>query len=76
MSAMAMVTSPRMISGMEKLRNSLKIPLNVTNIRTNGAGKIVPMAIPKMIAIMMRGSRPILIFFILIFICLTTKIVF
>ena len=57
------------MSGMEKLRNSLKIPLNVTNIRTSGAGKIVPMAIPKMIAIMMRGSRSILIFFILIVIC-------
>lgn len=39
MSAMATVTSPTIMSGMEKLRNSLKIPLNVTNIRTSGAGK-------------------------------------
>ncbi len=41
------------------------MPLKVTNIRTNGAGNIVPMAIPKMMAIIMRGNKPILNFFIL-----------
>ena len=73
MSAIATVTSPTIISGMEKLRNSLKIPLNVTNIRTSGAGKTVPIAIPSMIAIMIRGNKPILIFFILVFICRPQK---
>ena len=52
---------------------SLKIPLNVTNIRTSGAGKTVPMAIPKMMAITMRANKPILIFFILDFICRLQK---
>ena len=41
MSAIATVTSPTIISGIEKLRNSLKMPLKVTNIRTSGAGKDV-----------------------------------
>jgi hypothetical protein len=49
------------------------MPLNVTNIRTSGAGKTVPMAIPKMMAITMRANKPILIFFILDFICRPQK---
>jgi len=66
MSAIATVTNPTIINGMEKLRNSLKMPLNVTNIRTRGAGKKVPMAMPRIIAIIMRANKPILIFFILV----------
>ena len=63
-SAMAMVTSPRMIRGMEKLRNSPKMELKVTNSRTKGVGRKFPIAIPSIIAMMIRGKSPMCIFFI------------
>ena len=63
MSAMAIVTSPTMMRGMEKFRNSLKMALNVTNSRTSEAGRKFPKSIPKIMAMMMRGNNPMWKFF-------------
>ena len=49
---------------MEKFRNSLKIPLNVTNRRINSPGRKLPKRIPNAMAIRIRGSKPICSFFI------------
>ena len=48
----------------ENFRNSLKIPLNVTNRRTNSPGRKLPKRIPNAMAIRIRGSKPICSFFI------------
>lgn len=72
-SAMAMVTRPRMIRGMEKLRNSPKMELKVTNSRTKGVGRKFPIAIPSIIAMMIRGKSPMCIFFITSFRSLLQK---
>ena len=50
-SAMAGVTSPRIINGMMKPRNSLKIPLKVTNTLTSSPGRTFPNPIPNAMAI-------------------------
>jgi len=57
------VTSPTMMRGMEKFRNSLKMALNVTNSRTSEAGRKFPKSIPKIMAMMMRGNNPMWKFF-------------
>ena len=60
MSAMAGVTSPTIISGIRNPRNSLKSELNVTNMRTGISGVSMPRAIPRAMAIIILGNKPIL----------------
>lgn len=62
MSAIAGVTSPTMMSGIRKPRNSLKSALNVTNTRTGMSGDTMPNPIPRIMAMIILGSKPNLIF--------------
>ena len=53
-----------MMSGMRKVRKLLKMLLKVAKMRTTHSGKNCPKVIPSTMAMMMRGNRGILIFFI------------
>lgn len=64
MSPIAVVTSPRMISGMMNPRNWLNMPLKVMNILTSHSGANVPVKMPETIAMHILPSSPIRIFFI------------
>ena len=57
MSAMAGVTNPKIISGMMNPKNSLKIPLKVTKIRTIASGRKLPKRMPRAMAIIIRPNR-------------------
>ena len=57
---MAGVTSPKMMSGIKNDRKWLKILLKVTKHLTAHSGKNIPQATPRIMAMTMRGSSPIL----------------
>ena len=63
MSEIAGVTRPIMISGIRNWRKLLNMLLKVTKILTIDLGRKSPKTIPRMIAMMIRGRSPILIFF-------------
>lgn len=57
-SAIPGATSPRIISGITKLRKLPKIPFMVTKILVRKSGKKFEHIIPNMIAIIIFGSSP------------------
>ena len=61
MSAMAVLTRPRIMRGMANPRNSPNIPLSVRKILTSHSGKNRPVIIPTAIAMTILPRRPILI---------------
>ena len=54
-----------MISGIRNCSKLLNIPLKVMNTLTTGLGKNRPSRTPRMMATMIRGNSPILVFFTL-----------
>ena len=51
------------MSGMMKFRKFPKMPLKVTKIRTSHIGKKNEQAMPRMMAIMTLGNKPIFLIF-------------
>ena len=56
-SPIAIVTNPKMISGMQKERNWLKVALKVMKMRLSQSGNMYPAPMPRMMAMMICGRR-------------------
>ena len=58
---------------MMKPKNSLKIPLKVTNTLTNSPGRTFPNPIPNVMAMIIRANKPIFNLFMIMCYCSNCK---